>query len=379
MENKQIWEIRYKNSMDSAKMYVGQNNLAEAKTYFKHALEAAIELMKCSFGTEYTRYRTEAQSIAGYLETINQKLAAATVKPADGGAAAPKNEETAKQKPAAKKVSVEEALGRLNDLTGLTAVKKQVSQMVSIIKNDAIRKSRGMGRLTRSYHMVFTGNPGTGKTTVARIMADIFCSLGLLNGGQLVETDRSGLVAEYVGQTAQKTKAKIEQAMDGVLFIDEAYELARGGANDFGSEAITTLLKEMEDNRDRMVVIVAGYKDDMKRFISSNEGLVSRFSNYIQFDDYTGEEMFKIFRSMCQKQQYILDGAAQQVVQSEFNKMYGTREKGFANARTVRQVFERSTARQAQRLEPLGMSVSDADLRMIKAEDLDFTIPKINN
>ena len=182
---------------------------------------------------------------------------------------------------------------RLNKLVGLATVKEEVKKLASFLKIQQLRKEKNLKAAPISYHCVFTGNPGTGKTTVARILAGIYKELGILKKGQLVETDRSGLVAEFVGQTAVKTNKIIDSALDGVLFIDEAYSLVAGGENDFGGEAIATLLKRMEDNRDRLIVILAGYSDEMQAFIDSNPGLQSRFNRYIKFDDYNADELLE--------------------------------------------------------------------------------------
>lgn len=194
-------------------------------------------------------------------------------------------------------------MSELSGLIGLGTVKTEVESLRNLIKIRAMRAQQGLPNTIMSYHMVFTGNPGTGKTTVARIVAGIYKEIGILKKGHLVETDRAGLVAEYVGQTAPKTNAKIDESLDGVLFIDEAYTLV-GGQNDYGSEAIATLLKRMEDDRDRLVVILAGYTNEIKEFIDSNPGLQSRFNRYIQFDDYSTEELTEIFKRNLRKSRY---------------------------------------------------------------------------
>ena len=191
----------------------------------------------------------------------------------------------------------------LSKLIGLGSVKKEIESLSNYVKIQTLRHRQGMTTTPVSLHCVFTGNPGTGKTTVARIVAAIYKELGVLKSGHLVETDRSGLVAEYVGQTAVKTNKIIDEALDGVLFIDEAYSLL-GGENDFGAEAIATLLKRMEDDRDRLVVILAGYSKEIKDFIESNPGLQSRFNRYIQFDDYTSDDLIEIFKLSLRKSQY---------------------------------------------------------------------------
>ena len=220
-----------------------------------------------------------------------------------------------------------------------------------------------------SYHCVFTGNPGTGKTTVARILADIYSSLEVLKKGHLVETDRSGLVAEYVGQTAVKTNKVIDSALDGVLFIDEAYSLVQGGGNDFGQEAIATLLKRMEDDRDRLIVILAGYSDEMKRFIDSNPGLQSRFNRYVHFADYTPDELKQIFILNAKKNQYKIDDDALAKLSEIITRAVEHKSKNFGNGRYVRNLFENTIQNQAIRLSSQP-SVSIDELATLKAEDL---------
>ena len=201
-----------------------------------------------------------------------------------------------------------------------------------------------------SYHCVFTGNPGTGKTTVARILAGIFRDLGVLKKGHLVETDRSGLVAEFVGQTAVKTNKIIDSALDGVLFIDEAYTLVNGSKEDYGAEAIATLLKRMEDDRDRLVVILAGYTDEMRTFIESNPGLRSRFTRVIDFPDYSAEELQVIFLRLAEKNQYTLTTNAMRALRAKLAEAVASKDRTFGNGRFARNLFERAIERQATRL-----------------------------
>lgn len=205
-------------------------------------------------------------------------------------------------------------VAELEQLVGLRQVKTEVAALKHFIKVNQRRKEAGMKTPTISYHCVFMGNPGTGKTTVARIVASIYKELGILQKGHLVETDRSGLVGEYIGQTAVKTNKIIDSAIDGVLFVDEAYSLVAGAKEDYGKEAIATLLKRMEDDRDRLVVILAGYEDEMKQFIESNPGLRSRFNRYIHFEDYTADELMQIFVSRMQQFDYTMDEAADTVL-----------------------------------------------------------------
>ncbi len=257
----------------------------------------------------------------------------------------------------------------LDGLIGLNSVKEEVKTLRNYIIIQQEREKKGLKTTPISYHCVFTGNPGTGKTTVARIVADVYRSLGVLKKGHLVETDRSGLVADYVGQTATKTNKIIDRALDGVLFIDEAYSLATGGDNDYGKEAIATLLKRMEDNRDRLVVILAGYSDEMKQFIDSNPGLQSRFNRYIHFPDYNADELFQIFEANCKRNDYVMTDEAKTVLKSLLEKAVAEKDKNFGNARFVRNLFEKTLERQANRLSKQE-NLSKEMLTEITIEDL---------
>lgn len=250
----------------------------------------------------------------------------------------------------------------LDQLIGLEGVKQEVRTMSNFIKIQLSRQQQGLKISPVSYHCVFTGNPGTGKTTVARIIAGIYAELGVLKKGHLVETDRSGLVAEYVGQTAIKTNKVIDSAIDGVLFIDEAYSLVGGGQSDYGKEAIATLLKRMEDDRDRLVVILAGYGDEMKHFIDSNPGLQSRFNRYIYFPDYSAEELHQIFCSLVKKYDYELTDEASFEMLSCLKEAVVHKDKNFGNGRTVRNIFEKTLERQANRL----ASIARPSLKQLK-------------
>lgn len=257
----------------------------------------------------------------------------------------------------------------LHSLIGLSEVKDEVSALANFVKIQQEREKKGMKAVGLSYHCVFTGNPGTGKTTVARILAEIYRDLGILKKGHLVETDRSGLVAEYVGQTAVKTNKIIDSALDGVLFIDEAYSLVQGGGNDYGQEAISTLLKRMEDDRDRLVVVLAGYSEDMKRFIDSNPGLQSRFNRYIHFADYTADELKQIFMLNVDKNQYLLDEEGQTLLDQILTFAIEHKDKNFGNGRYVRNLFERTIQNQAMRLS-CQPNITAEELSKLKAEDL---------
>lgn len=238
----------------------------------------------------------------------------------------------------------------LNALVGLESVKSEVKTFRNFIKIQNERKKKGLPIPPTSYHLVFSGNPGTGKTTLARIMAKILKELGILTKGHLVETSRTDLVAGYVGQTAIKTNKVVDEALDGVLFIDEAYTLAKGSENDFGQEAIDTLLKRMEDDRDRLVVIVAGYTNEIKAFIDSNPGLSSRFNRYINFPDYSKTELMEIFKRLATKYHYSLSNDAEEALSELLEDTLSKGDEHFGNGRFVRNLFEKVIERQANRL-----------------------------
>ena len=258
----------------------------------------------------------------------------------------------------------------LESLIGLESVKKDVVSLANFIKMKKMREEKGLKAPNISYHCVFSGNPGTGKTTVARILANIFKELGILKSGHLVETDRSGLVAEYVGQTAVKTNKIIDSALDGVLFIDEAYTLV-GGQNDYGKEAIATLLKRMEDDRERLIVILAGYSEDMEEFINSNPGLRSRFNRYIKFPDYTSAELFDIFQLNASKNEYIINEEANQYLKKRLDIVVQNKQKDFGNARYIRNYFELAIEHQANRL-AADLNLTPEKISELTIEDIDI-------
>lgn len=266
------------------------------------------------------------------------------------------------------KENIEDLKKELDTYIGLEEVKKEVKNLINMATVYKLRLDNKLPNTDVSLHMVFSGNPGTGKTMVARFMARVYHSLGILSKGQLIEVDRSGLVAGYIGQTAIKTQKVLESAMGGVLFIDEAYTLTSKSENDFGFEAVDTILKSMEDNRDDLVVIVAGYTDLMEDFINSNPGLRSRFNKYIEFDDYSAREMLGIFELQCKKSCYVLDDDAESAVREYFEAV-STAAGEFGNARGVRNSFERILTEQANRIAALE-TVSREDLMRITADDV---------
>ena len=263
---------------------------------------------------------------------------------------------------------LDKLLEEMDSLIGLTQIKKDVRSLINLIKIRKLRQAEELKVPDLSLHMVFTGNPGTGKTTVARLLARLYRSIGVLSTGTLLEVDRAGLVAGYVGQTALKTMEAVKKARGGILFVDEAYSLVPDGTgtNDFGQEAISTILKAMEDMREELVVIVAGYPEPMERFIESNPGLESRFGKYFHFEDYNGAELMDIFRLQCRKNQYVPDEETEKFCIDMFNEMYENRDENFGNARDVRNIFERAVTNQANRLAEMEKPTKDDLMKLIK-------------
>ena len=291
--------------------------------------------------------------------------------PASGNAprtavqAAPASDAVVQPQP---KEAIDDLKAELNGYVGLSTIKREVNDLINLATVYALRREKGLKTADMSLHMVFSGNPGTGKTMIARLMARIYHSLNLLSKGQLVEVDRAGLVAGYVGQTAQKTAKVIESAMGGVLFIDEAYTLSSGKSeNDFGQEAIDTLLKAMEDHRDDLIVIVAGYDGLMQQFIHSNPGLESRFNRFMHFEDYTPEEMLEILLMRAEKSMYTLDDEARAAARDWIAE--ASADATFGNGRGVRNLFERMLTQQANRVSALSEPTVE-QLMAVTADDV---------
>lgn len=270
------------------------------------------------------------------------------------------------------RASLDEALAELECLIGLGSVKHEVRSLANFLKLQQRRVAAGLPETDVSLHMVFTGNPGTGKTTVARIVGKAYHALGVLAKGHLIETDRSGLVAEYAGQTGPKTNKKIDEALDGILFIDEAYSLiASQGDDPYGHEALQALLKRAEDQRDRLVVILAGYPDEMRQLLQSNPGLSSRFNRTFDFADYSPLELVQIFGHLCKQNHYRLTPGLRLRLIQGFTVLYQRRDRHFGNGRTVRNLFEQSIRSMANRL--AGMAkISEAQLQQLEAADVEF-------
>ena len=283
---------------------------------------------------------------------------------AGGEKTAEGQQETQVEKP-----DFDELMSQLEELVGLEDVKKDIKNLVNLMKVRKLREANDLPVPPMSLHMVFMGNPVTGKTTVARIVSGLYAAIGVLEKGQLVEVDRSGLVAGYVGQTALKTQEAIKRALGGVLFIDEAYSLSSGGENDFGREAIETILKAMEDHRKELIVIVAGYTGPMEKFLSSNPGLESRFNKYFFFPDYNGEQLMAIFRNQCKKNGYVLSEEAEKAAVALFTDLYENRSDNFGNGRDVRNCFEDMVVRQSNRVAQLENPTKE-DLMAVLPEDL---------
>ena len=305
--------------------------------------------------------RAELSTLTDYIMTLRAAVQPKEVAPPAVDAPAPA-------------ATLETLQAKLHRLVGLKEVKERVDTLVNTIRVRQLRQQHELPVPPISLHMVFTGNPGTGKTTVARLMAGIFRALGVVEKGQLVEVDRAGLVAGYVGQTALKVNKCVETALGGVLFIDEAYALVAGrGENDFGHEALDVLVKAMEDHRDDFIVIVAGYPEEMREFVDSNPGLRSRFANFIEFEDYNAEELLLILERMVEDHAYTLSDTARSRAHQLFSDLVERKNASFSNARDVRNIFERALSSHANRLAQVSHP-SKAELMALEAGDLAYTV-----
>jgi|GEM_PF-3118139 SpoVK/Ycf46/Vps4 family AAA+-type ATPase len=356
----ETFELYFRNAKESYQ----KNDRLLAKKYYMLAAEQMLKMAKESEGKLKKARLARAKSLIEIADSIPTQALAVNGEP-------PKDDINIHKQ---EKISLDDALRQLHELVGLNGVKSQVTAWVEQIKVFQMRKERGLSVPDMSYHLVFTGNPGTGKTTVARLMAQIYCALGILPIGHLVEVDRAGLVAGYIGQTAIKTREVLKKAYGGVLFIDEAYSLASRGLNDFGQEAIDTILKDMEDKRNDLVVIVAGYDEPMEKFIQSNPGLRSRFKNFIHFPDYSGEELLAIFEGFCHKNQYVLSDEAHAYMQEYFSDLFSKRSGTFGNGRDVRNLFESIITHQSKRIAKL-INPTNEQMASILPEDLPFMQP----
>lgn len=289
------------------------------------------------------------------------------------------NAKNSKSNTTAAKNPEDDPFVRLDNLIGLDEVKEKVRTLANTVKIQKMKEARGLKTQPMSYHCVFLGNPGTGKTTVARILADIYRDLGVVKKGHLVETDRSGLIASYVGQTAPKVNHMCDSALNGILFIDEAYAITQGGQSDYGNEAVATLLKRMEDDRDKLVVILAGYSKEMNDFLEANSGIKSRINNYINFPDYTSSELFEIFLSNIKKNDCSLAKNAESVVKNHITNTVAHKDAYFGNGRFVRNFVEKVLEEQANRLSTISDNITDKMLRTLEKEDVENAIQAMKN
>ncbi|MFP5308964.1 MAG: AAA family ATPase [Actinomycetes bacterium] len=336
-----------------------------ASLYYDRALAIAFAVASLDQHTAPMELAAIERFRGRLLDAIAQAKQVPRREAAHAAAAGARPAEPEEEQPPAR--PVDEVLAELDELIGLEAVKAEVKKVADLTRVQLLRAERGLPVLETSRHLVFSGNPGTGKTTVARLLAEIYRSLGVVDRGHLVEVDRAGLVAGYVGQTAPKVTAVFDEADQGVLLVDEAYSLVRGGERDFGREAIDTIVKLVEDRRDRIVVIMAGYPDEMAELVAANPGLRSRFPKTIHFPDYSTDELVAIFRLRADAAGYRLTDDAADAVRAHLDAL--PRDKGFGNGRAARNLFEEAVARQASRIVELEEPTDD-QLATLEAVDV---------
>ncbi len=359
-----IYEQILRQYLNQAGQAMKDGRTADAAALYRRAAQETLMQAKGESGSVHQLLVERAKKLIAIADSL-------PVRRASGAGPADKPVANTVEEPLPPPENLEDLKKELEEYIGLDSIKKQISDMIDFLQVNQLRKARGLPESSLSLHMVFSGNPGTGKTTIARLIGRVYRALGVLEKGQLVEVDRSDLVAGYIGQTAIKTQEVISKAIGGVLFIDGAYApTANVSGSDFGQEAVNTLLKAMEDHWKDLMVIVAGYTDKMQDFLHSNPGLLSRFNTFLDFPDYTDEELAKIYLMNCKKGGYTLDSSALPVLASMLSRMRASHVP-FGNGRDVRNFFQRCIMAQSVRLARSGSGGSKDDLMMLTSEDLE--------